>query len=127
MDPLGFGLENYDGVGTWRTMDGKFPIDASGILPDGRTFSGPTELRKILMADLPRFARSLTQKMLTYALGRGLEPFDRRTVTEIERKLAATDYRFQTVVYGIVDSIAFQMRHGETEPASSVARLKERD
>jgi hypothetical protein len=127
MDPLGFGLENYDGIGMWRTMDGKFPIDASGVLPDGRSFSGPTELRKLLMADLPRFARSLTQKMLTYALGRGLEPFDRRTVTEIERKLAADDYRFQTMVYGIVDSIAFQRRHGETVPAANVAKMKETD
>jgi mono/diheme cytochrome c family protein len=127
MDPLGFGLENYDGIGMWRTMDGKFPIDASGVLPDGRSFSGPTQLRKLLMADLPRFARSLTQKMLTYALGRGLEPFDRRTVADIERKLAADDYRFQTMVFGIVDSIAFQMRHGETGPAASMARMKETD
>ena len=121
MDPLGFGLENYDGVGRWRTMDGKFPVDSSGTLPNGKSFSKPAELRSILMGDLPNFARCITEKMLTYALGRGLEPFDRRTVAEIGRKLAADQYQFQTVIYGIVDSVAFQMRHGETVPAPRVA------
>jgi hypothetical protein len=127
MDPLGFGLENYDGIGGWRTKDGKFPVDASGTLPNGKSFSSPAELRAILVADLPAFARTLTQKLLTYALGRGLEPFDRRTVTDIDAKLAAADYRFQTLVYGIVDSIAFQMRHREPAPTSDTARLKENE
>ena len=76
MDPLGFGLENFDAVGAWRTMDGKLPIDSSGTLPDGRTFNGPEELRTILMSDRDAFARALTSKLLTYALGRGLERYD---------------------------------------------------
>ena len=121
MDPLGFGLENYDGVGKWRTMDGKFPVDSSGTLPNGRSFSNPAELRRILIGDLPAFARCLTEKLLIYSLGRGLEPFDRRTVSEIGRKLAADHYRFQTVIYGIVDSIAFQMRHQEAAPPLRLA------
>ena len=126
MDPLGFGLENYDAVGKWRTMDGKFPVDSSGTLPNGKSFSSPAELRKILAGDLPNFARCITKKMLTYALGRGLEPFDRKTVTDIDRALAATNYQFQSLIYGIVDSIAFQQRHGEAVPALTSAR-KETD
>ena len=79
MDPLGFGLENFDAVGAWRTLEGKFPIDASGQLPDGRRFTGPEELRKILSADRDAFARAITSKLLTYGLGRGLERYDART------------------------------------------------
>ena len=122
MDPLGFGLENYDAIGTWRTMDGKFPVDASGTLPGGRSFASPAELRAILGADLPNFARCLTEKLLTYSLGRGLEPFDRRTVAEIGRGLASSEYRFQRVIYEIVDSVAFQMRHAEAAPALAALR-----
>ncbi|MEP7274629.1 MAG: DUF1592 domain-containing protein, partial [Acidobacteriota bacterium] len=80
MDVLGFGLENYDAIGRWRTMDGKFPIDASGTFPNGRSFVSPAEMRALLKRDLPDFARNLTTKMLTYALGRGVERYDRRTV-----------------------------------------------
>ena len=65
MDPLGFGLENYDAIGRWRTSDGKFPLDVSGVLPDGKTFSGTEELRAILKADSARFVRALTEKLLT--------------------------------------------------------------
>ena len=87
MDPLGFGLENFDAVGAWRTMEGKFPIDASGQLPDGRKFTGPDELRDILSADREAFARAITSKLLTYALGRGLERYDNRTVKLIASRL----------------------------------------
>ena len=80
MDPLGFGLENFDAVGAWRTTDGKFPIDASGFCPDGDDFNGPEELRTILERQPDVFARCLTSKLLTYALGRGLERYDSRTV-----------------------------------------------
>jgi hypothetical protein len=121
MDPLGFGLENYDPVGKWRTMDGKFPVDSSGTLPNGKSFSSPAELRKILVGDIPNFARCLTEKMLTYSLGRGLEPADRKTVAEIDRKVAAANWEFQSLVYGIVDSIAFQMRHREAAPAPGLS------
>lgn len=113
MDPLGFGLENFDAIGAWRTMDGKFPIDASGLLPDGRTFKGPRELRMILKADRNAFAEGLTEKLLTYALGRGLERYDKPTVKEIVKRLSADNYRFSSLVFGIVESLPFQMRRGE--------------
>ncbi|MBI3278770.1 MAG: DUF1592 domain-containing protein [Acidobacteria bacterium] len=113
MDALGFGLENYDAIGRWRTMDGKFAVDASGTLPDGKSFSSPAELREVLKQELPEFARCLTEKMLTYALGRGLERYDRRTVEGIQRKLSASGYRFQTLLYEMVQSLPFQSRRGE--------------
>jgi hypothetical protein len=113
MDPLGFGLENYDAIGAWRAEDGKFPIDASGKLPDGRTFSGPGEMKTILKGDRDAFAVAITEKMLTYALGRGLERYDRRTVKTIARRLAARDYRFSALVQEIVHSAPFQMRRGD--------------
>jgi len=113
MDPLGFGLENYDAIGRWRTNDGNFPVDASGTLPDGKTFSSPAEMRTILTSQLPQFSRTLTEKMLTYALGRGLKAYDRRTVDNINQTLAAEDYRFQTLVQQIVESLPFQSRRGE--------------
>ena len=116
MDPLGFGLENFDAVGKWRTRDGSFPVDASGALPDGRSFSGPAELTQILASEREAFAKALTSKMLTYALGRGLEPYDRRTVRMIARKLPDHDYRFSGLVLEIVNSLPFQMRRGVATP-----------
>jgi hypothetical protein len=116
MDPLGFGLENFDAVGKWRTQDGSFPVDASGALPDGRSFSGPAELTAILASEREAFAKALTSKMLTYALGRGLEPYDRRTVRMIARKLPDHDYRFSGLVLEIVNSLPFQMRRGVATP-----------
>ena len=110
MDPLGFGLENYDGVGAWRTADGKFPIDASGSLPDGRSFHGPEEMKAILKGDREAFAVCITEKMLTYALGRGLERHDKRTVQAIAQRLAERQYRFSALVEEIVKSLPFQMR-----------------
>jgi hypothetical protein len=74
MDVLGFGLENYDAIGAWRTADGKFPVDATGTLPNGKSFATPAEFRRLLLANLPEFEHCLSQKMLTYALGRGLGP-----------------------------------------------------
>lgn len=113
MDPLGLGLENYDAVGRWRTKDGKFDIDSTGTLPGGRTFRSPAELKEILKSDRDAFAQCLAEKMLTYALGRGLERYDRPAVNLICRRLAASDYRFSRLVLGIVQSPAFEMRHGE--------------
>jgi mono/diheme cytochrome c family protein len=113
MDPLGFGLENYDAIGKWRTKDGNFDVDSSGTLPDGKTFSSPAEMRTILTSQLPQFSRTLTEKMMTYALGRGLKAFDRRTVDNINQTLAAEGYRFQTLVQQIVESLPFQSRRGE--------------
>ena len=113
MDPLGFGLENYDAVGRWRTKDGKFPVDAAGTLPGGHSFSTPAELKAILRTDRDTFARCITEKMLTYALGRGLERYDKPAVNLICSRLAASDYRFSRLVLEIVESMPFEMRHGE--------------
>ncbi len=116
MDPLGFGLENYDGIGKWRTMDGNFPVDSSGVLPNGTTFSTPEEMRAVLKTQLPEFSRCIVEKMLTYSLGRGLGSYDRRTVDQIDRKLAASGYGFQSLIYEIVRSLPFQSRRGEQQP-----------
>lgn len=110
MDPLGFGLENFDAVGAWREKDGRFPIDASGTLPDGRRFEGPAGLRAILAGQAEAFAEAIAGRMLTYALGRGLEPYDRLTVERIAGRLARGDYRFSELVLGIVESPPFRMR-----------------
>ena len=113
MDPLGFGLENYDAVGAWRTMDGKFPIDSSGVLPNGRTFHGAAELKAILKEQGNAFAEGLTEKMLIYALGRGIERYERPDMKQIVAGLAANDYKFSSLVLGIVNSAPFQMEKKE--------------
>jgi hypothetical protein len=116
MDPLGFGLENFDAVGAWRTADGKFPIDSTGTLPDGRSFNGPDELRNILKADHQAFEHCLTAKLLTYAIGRGLERYDKRTVSGIVSRLPEHEYRFSGLVLEIVNSLPFQSRRGASTP-----------
>jgi hypothetical protein len=115
MDPLGFGLENFDEVGAWRDRDGKSPIDASGTLPGGESFDGPAQLRAGLKARPVDFARCLVEKLLTYALGRGLERRDLPAVSAIARKLARKDYRFSALVLAIVQSDLFQTRKGGGE------------
>jgi cytochrome c5 len=125
MDPLGFGLENYDAVGKWRTMDGKFPVDSSGVLPSGKSFSTPLQMREILTGMQGDFARCLTEKMLVYALGRGLKPYDKRTVEEIDTQLAGSGYGFQTLVSEIVHSLPFQERRGEAVTTENVAKPKQ--
>lgn len=113
MDVLGFGLENYDAIGRWRTVDGKFPIDPGGTFPNGKSFVTPDEMKTILRGDLPDFVRCLTEKMLTYALGRGLERYDRRAVEAIGQRLAPAGYRFGDLVLEVARSMPFQMRRGE--------------
>jgi hypothetical protein len=108
MDPLGFALENYDAVGASRTQDGKFAIDPSGALPDGRTFQGASGLKTVLTQDKDAFAECLTDKLLTYALGRGLERSDQIAVKQIVTSMAAGDYRFSSLLLGIVNSAPFQ-------------------
>ena len=125
MDPLGFGLENYDAIGKWRTLDGKFPIDATGTLPNGKTFSTPSEMRAALLSALPQFAQCVVEKLMIYALGRGIAPYDRRVIDGIVGRLAAQGYPFQTAIYEIVRSAPFQMRRGElveTRNAKEVAQ-----
>jgi hypothetical protein len=116
MDPIGFGLENYDAVGAWRTMDGKFPIESSGTLPDGRTFAGSKALKAILKGQSDQFVRNVTEKLLTYSLGRGLERFDGPTVDAISRRVAADNYRFSSLVLEVVKSTPFRMKTGDAKP-----------
>jgi hypothetical protein len=110
MDPLGLALENFDAVGRWRDRDGKLPIDASATLADGRPVNGPEGLASILVADTEAFAKCLAEKMLTYALGRGLDRSDRKIVKSLVQRMAREDYRFCSLVLGIVQSEPFQSR-----------------
>ncbi|HTB11479.1 MAG TPA: DUF1592 domain-containing protein [Bryobacteraceae bacterium] len=114
MDPLGFGLENFNGIGRYRTHDGKFPIDSSGMLPNGKSFKNSEDLLRLLQDDKEAFTRCLTEKLLTFAIGRGLERYDRPAVNAISRKVADNRYRFSTLVREIVNSAPFEMRRGET-------------
>jgi mono/diheme cytochrome c family protein len=111
MDPLGFALENFDAIGAWREKDGNLPIDTSGTLPDGRSFKGFQDLLAILRADPGALTECLADKMLTYALGRGLERSDRKTVKAIVERVAKDDYRFSTLVLEIARSAPFQMKN----------------
>ena len=113
MDPLGFSFENFDGVGAWRTHDGKFKIDPSGELPNGQKFQGPKELVKILKSKEAEFRRCLSEKLLTYALGRGLEFYDRCAVDDICAAVARNENRFSSLVLAIVHSEPFQFRRGK--------------
>jgi hypothetical protein len=113
MDPLGFGFENFDAVGAWRTHEGKLPIDPSGVLPGGQSFKGPAGLRAVLKKKRDQFAKCLTEKLLTYALGRGMERSDRCFIEEIARKAARSDYKFSALVTEIVKSDPFQKRRGK--------------
>ena len=118
MDPLGFALENYDAVGKWRTQDGKFPVDASGKFPDGKEFNGSAQMKSLLIGNMPEFTRCVTEKMLTYALGRGVESFDRLTVQNVVRDTAQHDYKLQSLILAIVHSAPFQQRRGEAKSAA---------
>ena len=115
IDPLGFGLENYDPIGRWRLEERSHPVDSSGVMPTGEQFEGSHELRDILLSDPELFVRCFTEKMLTYALGRGVEPYDRPVVAGIEESLADDDFKFHTLIREIVLSVPFQMRRGEGE------------
>ena len=111
MDPIGFALENYDAVGQWRTKDAGAPIDASGRLPDGTEFTGPDGLRQLLMTKYrDDFVRTATEKLLTYALGRGIEYYDGPTIRSIDRDAARDNYRMSSLILAVVKSAPFQMR-----------------
>jgi hypothetical protein len=112
MDPLGFSLENFDGIGRWRdsAAPGTGPIDASGVLPDGTPFDGPAGLRDILLSKRDQFVETFTERLLTYALGRGLEEYDQPIIRRITREAAADDQRWSSIILGIVRSAPFQMR-----------------
>jgi hypothetical protein len=119
MDPLGLSLENFDAIGQWRTTDTGHTIDASGVLLDGTKVNGPQELRKALLAQKAQFAKAVTEKLLTYALGRGLEYYDAPAVRGIDRAAAVDDYRWSSLVLGIVKSAPFQMRTAAAAPGSN--------
>ena len=122
MDPLGLALENFDQGGRWRIVEESFdsrsasfvPIDASGVLPDGTTFDGATGLRTALVTRSDRFVATMTEKLLTYALGRGLEFYDMPAIRAITRDAASNDHRFSSLVLGVVNSMPFQMRRSES-------------
>ena len=117
MDPLGFALENFDAVGAWRDLDGTHPVDASGTLPNGETFNGPVELKAVLLTKLKPFALCLTEKMMTYALGRGLTETDQCVVEEIAIGTIRDGGRFSRLISGIVHSDPFQKRGVEGSPS----------
>ncbi len=112
MDPLGFALENFDAIGRFREKDGEFAIDPAGELPTGEKFSGPTELKEILKTRQSLFARCITEKLLTYGLGRGLEYYDRPAVDRITTALAQNGFRFSTLIVETVKSEPFRLRRG---------------
>ncbi len=112
MDSLGFALDNFDGIGEWRdsTGPGTGPIDASGKLPDGSTFNGPAGLRELLLKKKEMFVETFTERLLTYALGRGVEEYDRPVIRKIVRDASADDQKWSDIILGIVNSTPFQMR-----------------
>jgi hypothetical protein len=113
MDPIGFSLENFDAVGRWREIEEGRPIDSTGGLPDGSQFVGVTGLEKALLKRPELFVGTLTEKLLTFALGRGVEPFDAPAIRRIVHNARARDYRLSSLIVGIVTSTPFQMRKSE--------------
>jgi hypothetical protein len=113
MDPVGFALENYDGVGRWRTTENGKPIDNAGVLPDGTKIAGVADLEKALLARPELFATTFTEKLLTYALGRGVEYYDAPAVRGVVRQASANHYKFSSFILGIVNSTPFEMRRSQ--------------
>jgi hypothetical protein len=112
MDPIGFALENYDAIGAFRLKDGEFDIDASGAFADGTKFQGAADLKTIIRAKKEQFTRCLTEKMLIYALGRGMEYYDRPTIERIVTAVGEGDYKFSLLVSEMVKSDPFRQRRG---------------
>jgi hypothetical protein len=114
MDPLGLSLENYDGLGQWRSTDAGQPINATGVLLDGTKFQGPAELRNALVARKEQFVKAAAAKLLTFALGRPVEYYDAPVIRQIVRDAAANNYRWSSVILGIIESTPFQMRRSKS-------------
>jgi hypothetical protein len=123
-EPLGLALENYDATGMWRTEDSGQPIDASGKFVDGTKLDGPASLRALLMSYSDQYVRNVTEKLLTYALGRGVEPQDMPLVRKITKDSARTNYRFSSIVAGIVTSNPFQKNMKIADGAPKAAAVK---
>ncbi len=113
LDPLGFGLENFDGIGGWRTLDNKKEIDSSGELPGGLKFSGPAELRKVLLGKADQFRSCFAEKLLTFGLGRGLEYYDKCALDDVVKAAKADGDKFSALVLAVVKSDPFQKRKGK--------------
>ena len=113
LDPLGFGLENFDGIGAWRTTDKATKIDSTGVLPDGAKFDGPAELRKVLLGKSDLFRRCLAEKLLTFALGRGLEYYDKCALDDLVAKLKSADDKFSALILAIAQSDPFTKRQSK--------------
>jgi hypothetical protein len=115
LDPLGFGLENYDAIGRWRTEDAGQPVDTQGTLPGGISFAGPQELKQILLARKDDFVRMFVGQMLSYALGRGLVESDFATLERIVERLQKNEYKTQELILGIVESVPFRYQPGSSQ------------
>jgi hypothetical protein len=123
MDAFGFALENFNGIGEWRDRDEQgAPIDTSGTLGTGRALNGLADMKTLLRSRKQDFTRCLTEKMLIYALGRGLDYYDEPTITRIAFMLEKNDHRFSALIAGIVKSPAFLMRRGTSQLAQDPAR-----
>ena len=122
MDPFGFALENFDAVGAWRTSDARSPIDPAAQLADGTKVDGPVALRQALLRQPDAFVGTMAAKLLTYALGRGLEYYDMPSVRAIVKSASRQNDRFSSVVLGVVNSVPFQMRmKSSPEPVATSA------
>jgi hypothetical protein len=111
MDPLGFALENFDAIGKWRTQSAfGYALDTTGTMPDGTIIEGPAGLREVLRGNADEFTRIAVKKLLIYALGRGVEYYDQPAIRTIMRESATEDYRWSSVILGIIKSTPFQMR-----------------
>jgi len=112
IDPIGFGLENFDAIGRWRDTDNGQSIDATGTLPSGESFAGPVELKRILLGRSEEFAKMISEQMLGFALGRDLEYYDQPTVEEISRAVVRSEYSAHALINEIVASYPFRFRRG---------------
>lgn len=110
IDPIGFALENYDAIGQWRDMEQEQMLDVSGGLPDGSSCNGITELEEQLLERPELFVQTLTEKLMTFALGRGIEPHDMPAIRQVVRDAEKENYRFSSIVLGITKSVPFRMR-----------------
>jgi hypothetical protein len=122
MDPLGFALENFDAIGEWRNSEDGVPIDSSAALPDGAKFEGVAGLRTLLLSHREQFVNTFTEKLLTYALGREVEYYDLPAVRKITKDAAANEYRWSSIIVGIVKSVPFQMSITKTPEVQQAQR-----
>lgn len=127
MDPIGFGLENFDLLGRWRDLDGKLPVDSSGVMPSGEKFKGPRELKQVLLNRKAEFARHLSGKMLGYALGRSLDDRDDYTIEKLAAALDKDGFHARTLIREIVLSTPFRNRQGGEEPHKNAQPKKKKD